>query len=268
MTSLAVWKGSINFGLVSIPIELYSAIQPHVIGFKMLHNRCNTPISNKRWCANCDKEIQWEEIVKGLKLPDGSFFVITKENLKKLRPEKTETITVVEFVETRSVPPIYYDQHYYVTPQKSGQKAFFLLAAALKKFDQSAVAQFVLRDKDFVCLLQPYENGLLMTTLHYVYEIKQLDITNKIKAPAKLSEEELKLAELLMSKLYKKKFDISRFKDTFAARLAKAIKSKQEGKVVRVKDSKPAGTPEVSLLEALRASIKNYDKKPPSNRLH
>lgn len=260
MAALAIWKGSINFGLVSIPIELYSAVQPHVIGFKMLHSKCNTPITNKRWCPHCHKEINWEAIVKGLKLPDGTYFVITKENLQKLRPEKTDTIEVVEFIETRAVPPVYYGQHYYVLPQKSTNKAFFLLAAALKELEQSAVAQFVLRDKDYICLLQPYETGLLMTTLHYDYEIKHLDLFDKLKAPVKLDKEELKLAELLMSKLHKKKFDISHFKDTFAVRLAKTIKLKQEGKRVKIEIEKPATMPEVSLMDALRASLRQHEK--------
>lgn len=166
----------------------------------------------------------------------------------------------MEFVETRAVPPIYYNQHYYVVPQKSSNKAFFLLAAALKELEQSAVAQFVLSDKDYICLLQPYETGLSMTTLHYDYEIKHLDLFDKLKVFTKLDKQDLKLAELLMSKLHKKKFDISYFKDTFAVRLAKAIKLKQEGKRVKIEIEKPATAPEVSLMEALRVSLRYYEK--------
>lgn len=273
MATLAIWKGSINFGLVSIPIELYSAVRPHVIGFKMLHSACNTPIANKRWCPHCKKEITWNAIVKGLKLTDGTYFIITKENLQKLKPEKTDSIEVMEFVETRAIPPIYYDKHFYVVPQKSTNKAFFLLVAALKELDQSAVAQFVLRDKDYVCILQPYGAGLAMTTLHYDYEIKPLELFDKLKIPAKLDKQELKLAELLMSKLHKKKFDISQYKDRFATRLAKAIKLKKEGKRVKVDIEKPATAPEISLRDALRASLRQYEKtssvsRPPASRHH
>jgi DNA end-binding protein Ku len=266
MAEHAVWKGSINFGLVSIPIELYSAVKPHVIGFKMLHSVCNTPITNRRWCTHCDHEIAWEEIVKGLKLEDGTYFVITKENLKKLRSEKTDTIDVLEFVETHEVPAVYYDQHYYVIPQKKAEKAFYLLAAALKSFKQSAIAQFVLRDKDYVCLLQPFENAMLMTTLHYGYEVKPLHTISKLKVPAKLDKQELQLAELLMSKLYKKTFDISHFKDTFALRLAKSIKHNKGGKVVEIESPKSNLAPEVSLMESLRASLREYEKNPPAGR--
>lgn len=266
MSARSVWKGSINFGLVSIPIELYSAVQAHVIGFKMLHSVCNTPISNKRWCTHCNREIAWEEVVKGLKLPDGTYFVLTQENLKKLRPEKTDTVDVIEFVDTRAVSPVYYDQHYYVVPQKSADKAFFLLAAALAELEQSAVAQFVMRDKDYVCLLQPYESAMLMTTLNYAYEIKHLDLLDELKPPAKLDKQELQLAEMLMKKLYKKKFDISHFKDTFASKLAHAIKLKQEGKIVEVEKPKPTAAPEVSLMDALRESLKQYEETPAASR--
>lgn len=265
MSSHAVWKGTINFGLVSIPIELYSAIQPHAIGFKMLHKKCNTPISNKRWCAHCDSEIAWEEIVKGLKLPDGSYFVITKENLEKLKPEKTDTIDVMEFVDTKEIPTVYFDQHYYVIPQKSTDKAFFLLTRALKERKQSAIGQFVLRDKEHMCFIQPYKTALLMTTLNYDYEVKELDLLDQLKVPSKPDKEELKLAELLIDKLYKQTFDMSQFKDTFASRLAKAIKLKQDGKVIKV-EKKPKATTDASLMDALRLSLKKFEKPTPANK--
>jgi DNA end-binding protein Ku len=259
MASRAVWTGTINFGLVSIQIEMFSAIAPHVIGFKLLHSVCNTPIINKRWCPYDNREVSWEETVKGLKLKDGSYFVLTQENIKKLKPEKTDTISVVEFVDTEAVSPLYYDSHYYVAPQKETDKAFFLFAEALKKSKQSAVGQFVMRDKEYVCLVQPYENALLLSTLNYDYEIKHVEQVSELK-PVKVSESELKLAYLLMDKLYKKKFDISAFKDTFATKLAQAIKLKEKGKIVEVEKVKPSAAPPASLMEALKASLKEYEK--------
>jgi DNA end-binding protein Ku len=260
MTARAVWKGTINFGLVSIGIELYSAIQPHVLGFKLLHNVCHTPISNKRWCEHCNREVAWEETVKGLKLKDGTYFILTQENIKKLKPEKTDTIDVVEFVETAAVSPLYYDQHYYVAPHKKSDKAFFLLAAALDRAKQAAIGRFVMRDKEYVCLLQPYKNALLLSTLNYEYEIKHIEQIDELKLPAKINEQELKLAELLMHKLYKKKFDISEFKDTFATRLAQAIKLKEKGKIIELPEKKPAVAPEASLMDALKESLSQYEK--------
>jgi DNA end-binding protein Ku len=260
MSARSVWKGSLHFGLVSIHIELYSAVQPHVIGFKLLHNVCNTPISNKRWCNHCEQEVAWEETVKGLKLKDGTYFVLTQENIKKLKPEKTDTIDVIEFVDTDAVSPLYYDQHYYMVPQKGTDKAFFLLAAALDRYKQSAVGQFVMRDKEYVCLVQPYQNALLLSTLNYDYEIKHIEQVEELKAPAKVSEQELKLAYLLMNKLYKKSFDISDFKDTFATKLAHALKAKEKGKIVAIEKPKKAAKPQASLMDALKASLKEYEE--------
>ncbi len=260
MTARALWKGSLHFGLVSIGVELFTAVQPHVIGFKLLHSVCNTPISNKRWCSHCDREVGWDEVVKGLKLTDGSYFIISPENLKKLRATKTDTIDIVEFVDVEAVPPLYYDQHYYVAPAKDTDKAFFLFIKALAKLQQAAVGQFVMRDKEYVCLLQPYLNALLLTTLNYEYEIKHIPQVDELVAPGKVNEEELKLAQLLMSKLYKKEFDMSKFKDTFATRLAEAIKAQKKGKVIEIEEKKPAHIPAPSLMEALKASLGKYEK--------
>ena len=267
MSARTIWKGSIHFGLVSIGIELYTAVQPHVIGFKLLHKECNTPITYKRWCDNCNKEVAWDDIVKGLKLPDGSYFIITPENLKKLRPTKTDTIDIVEFVDMAAVSPLYYDQHYYVAPQKDTDKAFFLFTKALARLNQAAIGQFVMRDKEYVCLLQPHLNALLLSTLNYEYEIKHIPQIDDLVAPGKVNEAELKLAQLLMSKLYKKEFDMSGFKDTFALRLAQAIKAQSKGKVIEVAERKAIHAPSPSLMEALKASLGKYEKKEKVSRV-
>lgn len=255
MKARPVWKGTIHFGLVSIPIEMYSAIQPHVLGFKLLHAECNSPISNKRWCAHCEKEVAWEDTLKGLKLPDGSFFLVTQENLKKLKPEKTDTIDIIEFVDIASVSPIYYDQHYYIVPQKASDRAFFLFGAALGRFHQSAIGRFVMRDKEYTCLLQPFKNAILLSTLNYDYEIKRIEQVEHLKIPARVNEQELKLAQLLISKLYSKTFDISEFKDSFALKLAQAIKAHQKGKVIKIEKPKTVKAPAVSLMKALKDSL-------------
>ena len=260
MKARPVWKGTIHFGLVSIPIELYSAVQSHVLGFKLLHATCNSLISNKRWCSHCEKEVAWEDTVKGLKLPDGSYFLVTQENIKKLKPEKTDTIDIVEFVEAVSVSPIYYDQHYYIVPQNIHDRAFFLFGAALARLHYSAIGRFVMRDKEYTCLLQPFKNSLLLSTLNYEYEIKRIDQVEHLKVPAKVNENELKLAELLISKLYKKKFDIGEFKDSFAQKLAQAIKAFQKGKVIKIEKQKAVKEPELSLMQALKASLGKQEK--------
>jgi DNA end-binding protein Ku len=205
----------------------------------------------KRWCLTCDKEVGWEDVVKGLKLEDGSFFILSPEAIKQLKPEKTDTIAIVQFVDSNVVAPIYYDHHYYVVPQKESSEAYFLLMAALAKYKQAAVGQFVLRDKDAVCLIQPYGETLLLSTLNYAYEILPIQPEKRVR---KVTPKELELAHLLMQSLYAKQFDITEFKDTFAARLKQAIKAKKAGRVV-TKVEKPKKVTKATLMETLRASL-------------
>lgn len=251
-----VWKGTLSFGLVNIPIELYSAVQSHSLGFKLLHEKCHTPISYQRWCTHCKQEVQWGEIVKGIKLPDDTYFILTKENLQKLKPEKTDSINVIEFIKSDTVEKIYFDQHYYVTPSKATEKAFFLFIAALKDLSMVAIGQFVMRDKEYVCMIEPYKTGMLLTTLNYEYEIRKLSKFDELEAKPKISSAELKLAEQLINKLESKKFSMERFKDTFAENLKKKIKLASKGEKIPERE-KPVRKrkEEAPLMEALRASL-------------
>ena len=213
-----IWKGSIAFGLVSIPIRLYSATESHALGFTLLHSKCHTPVKYHRWCPKCDKEIEWNETVKGLKKDTGEYLTITQENLKKLKPEKTEAIKIIEFVDYDAVDVIYFNNHYYITPNKEDDTAYALFVKSLENLKKVAIGKFVMRDKEHICMLQPYNNYLLLTTLHYMYEIKgikDLAFTKKVKIDAK----ELKLAKTFIEKLSVKKFDMSKFKDTLAQEL-------------------------------------------------
>lgn len=256
----AIWKGSLSFGLVNIYIEVYSAVQQHTLGFKLLHAKCNTPVNYQRFCSHCNKVIGWEEIVKGLKIEDDTYFIVTPENLKKLRPEKTDTIDIIEFVDVLAIDPIYFDQHYYITPVKNSDKAFFLFTAALAHLNKVAIGRFVFKDKEYIGAIQPHGNGLLLTTLNYEYEIRSLKKMEELSPPEHMESRELKLAEQLITKLSKKKFDMSRFKDTFAEKLQASIKKAAKGVTIPEAKKKVAKAPEQpSLMDALKASLAGYE---------
>ena len=253
----SVWSGSISFGLVSIPINLYSAIQEHVLGFKVLCEKCNNPVSYKRWCAHCKKEITWDHVVKGLEVEKGKYVVLTNETIKNLKPEKTSTIDIVEFVNVVDIGPIYYQHHYYATPGQQAQKAYTLLYQALKVMGKAAIGTFVMRDKQYVCALQGYDMGILISTLHYDYEIRAIDkvIKSTSKQP-KIGAAELKLAKQLISSLQKNKFDISQFKDTFAQELKRFLKQNAQGKVVKFAKKKvQLEKTDKSLMKQLKESL-------------
>lgn len=249
----AIWKGTLSFGLVNIPIEIYSATQTHSLGFNLLHEKCQTPINYQRFCPTCNRVVKWEEIVKGIKLSDGTYFIITPENLKKLKPEKSDTIDIIEFIDAESLAPIYLDQHYYVTPAKENDKAYFLFFEVLKKNNKVAIGRFVLKDKEYICAIHPYKNGFLLTTLNYQYEIREFKKFDDLKI-LKQDPKELKLAEQLINKLSKKSLKMEQFKDTFATELKEKIK-KKEGIVRPKKIEKKVEIP--SLIKALQESLES-----------
>ena len=247
-----IWNGSISFGLVTIPVKLYSAVQPKSLKFKLLSKKDNSPIKYKRVSEKDGKEVKWEDIVKGYEISKGNYYTITKEELSKLKPEKSDLIEVLEFVNVDRIDPIYFNSHYYVAPEKEKEKSFFLFKNVLQTSGKAAIAKFVMHEKEHVCVIVSYKNGLLLTTLNYAYEIRDISEIEELKGSISLREEELKLAKTLIEQLTKEEFKISQFKDTFKEQLDEAIKNKEKGisrKSVSIKS-------EPDLIKALRQSLK------------
>lgn len=254
----SIWKGNISFGLVTIPVRIYSAVQEHVLGFKLLHDKCHTPIAYKRWCDHCKKEVGWTDVVKGLKQEDGSYVILTQEKIKELKPEKTDNLSIIEFVNADQIEPIYLEHHFYLGPEKKDQNSFYLFKKALEQSGKVAIGKFVMRDKEYICVINPYEQTLLLTTLNYAYEIRPLAEVPNLKAPKALSAAELKLANQLINQLTVKTFKLEQFKDTFAQQLKEAIKKGKKQKGKKVKEKAPAKAKKEkgsSLSHALRASL-------------
>jgi len=250
-----IWSGSISFSLVTIPVVLYSAVKEHILGFKLLCAKCKTPITYERFCPHCKKEISWQNIVKGLKLPDDSYFIITPEKLKALKPEKMDEITIKEFVPLETIDIIYFEHHYYLAPAKTGQSSFTLLCKALSETQKAAIAVFVMRDKEYICAISPYKNGLLLTTLNYAYEIVPTKEVFEKVSSKKPAAADLKLAKQLITKRTVKEFDISPFKDTFAEKLKKAIKESKRKKPAKRITKKVSKATKESLTSSLKASL-------------
>lgn len=256
-----IWKGSISFGLVSIPVRLYSAIQAHALSFKMLHDKCHTPVQYERWCRHCKKEVPWNNIVKGFKLEDGTYVVLTQEKLSELRPQTTDTISIIEFVATSSIEPIYLEHHFYLGPEKAGEKSFNLFKKALQESRKVAIGTFVMRDKEYACMINPFGDAMLLSTLNYSYEIRDVQEVPNLGAVKKLSPAEITLAKQLIDKLTVKKFNLAQFKDTFAEQLKAVLKKSKKEKILAKKKiktkapEKPKKEKDKSLLTSLRASL-------------
>lgn len=253
-----IWKGAITFGLVNIPIKLYSAIQRHALGFTLVHTACSTPLQYHRWCPKCQKDVVWNDTSKGLKTSHG-YMLLTQEMIKKLRPTTTEFLTIIEFVDKDAVDIIYFDNHYYVAPLKTGNTAYTLFLKALEKLNKIAIGRFIMHDKEYTCALRPYHNGLLLTTLHYAYEIRPIE-ESEFSTTEKINPQELKLAQQLIDKLSVKKFDISQFKDTFVQRIKALLKVKKSTKKIAKKTTERISRKKPSLIESLQSSLKETPK--------
>jgi DNA end-binding protein Ku len=259
----SIWTGNISFGLVNIPISLYPAIKQHSLGFKLLHARCHTPLQYKRWCPHCELEVPMADVVKGIPMESGDYFILTPENIKKLKPLKSDSIDIMSFIDLNSLDPLYIDNHYYaMPPAKKASKAYFLFVEALARRNLVAVGQFIMREKQYVCSLMPYKSGLLMNTLNYAYEIRDFPQIQELPHP-EIKKPELELADALIDRLYVKKLDMSQFKDTFYQKVQEALRKK--GKIAVTKE-KPAPPPQPSLIDALKASLSQYEHQPRRRR--
>lgn len=249
----AIWKGALNFGLVTIDLELFTAIEDHAVKFKLLHDVCETPIHNLHWCDHCNKAVEWEHIVKGLPLSKNKFVVLTKEKLKSLKALKSDVIHLETFVDKENVEPILFDTHYYALPHKEHDRAYGLFVAALEKASKVAVGKIIFKEREHVCILQPYHDRLLLSTLHFGYEIRPLPA---VKTVMKFDSQELELAQYLIDKLSHKKIKMENFKDTFVEKLKRVLSARGKKALLPKTESVPRKhPPKIALADLLKKSV-------------
>ena len=245
----AIWKGSIAFGLVDIPIVLYSATEPRGISFRFLCAKCKEPLKYKKYCPKCKKFVEWDEVVYGLELGKKKMKVFNKEEIQKLKPEKSDIAEVLAFVDRASIDPIYFQKSYYVIPSKNREKAFFLFLESLRSKARVAIVKVAMRNKEYIAMIEPYKNVLLLTTMLYESEIRKLERFEELKNRPAISSPEIKLANQLIDKYSVKEFDFSKYKDEFAEKVKALILGK-------VKPSKKKEPKPEKLIEALKLSVK------------
>lgn len=247
----SIWTGAIGFGLVNIPIKLYSATQGSELDLDMLDKKDHSNIKFKRVNENTGKEVAWENIVKGYKL-DGRYVVLTDEDFQKASPEKTKVITIEEFVKESEIDGIYYETPYYLEPEKSGGRAYVLLRDALHKTGMVGFGSFVMRNKEGLCLLKPMEDILVLNRIRWAQEIRPTDELNVPSAVPKPAE--MKMALELIKQL-SGSFDISKYKDTYSDELMKLIKAKAKGKAPKTALKVVHKAKSTDLLSQLKASL-------------
>lgn len=248
----AIWKGAISFGLVNIPVKLYSATQQSSLNLDMVDRRDLARIRYLRINELSGKEVKWEDIGKAYKIDD-NYIVLDDEDFEKAAPEKTKIIEVNHFVKEDEIDTIYFENSYYVEPEKSGVKAYALLREALKKSGKVGVAQFVMRTSETLTILKPKDDVLVLSKIRFAEEVRS---TEELILPAKteVKPPELKIALTLIDQ-YTSEFDISSFKDEYAATLKKVIEAKASGKSPKIRKLKISEHKSQDLMEQLKASL-------------
>lgn len=252
-----LWTGAIGFGLVNIPVKLYSAIQSSNLDLDMLDKKDHANIKFKRVNEHTGKEVAWNNIVKGYMLND-KYVVLDDKDFEQANAKKSQIIEITEFVDESEIDSILYEMPYYLGPQKSGEKAYSLLRAALEKSGKVGIAQFVLRNKEHLCALKATSDIIMLVRLRFAEEIRPADEVAP-KATA-LKPAELKMAISLIDQL-SDKFDADKYKDNYHEELMKVIKAKARGVKPKTPEIKIVNSKSKDLMAQLKASLETKHKK-------
>lgn len=248
-------KSAISFGMVVIPIAMYTATQDNDIHFNQLHKKDSSRIRYKKTCSHCGKELAVEDIVRGFEYDKDKYVVITDEEVEKIKTEKEKSIQILHFAKLNQISPVYYDKTYQAVPQTGGEKAFELLRAALMEEQKVAIGKTVMGTKDTLMAIIPREDGVLISTMFYADDIKELP---KQYPKPEVSKQELSMAKTLISSM-DTPFEPSKYKDEYQEKLRELVESKISGKEIVA--AKPEGTGKVvDLMEALKASVEKAKK--------
>jgi DNA end-binding protein Ku len=249
----AIWKGTISFGLVNIPVKLFSAVQSSNLNLDMVDPADMGRVRYRRINENTGKEIDYNEIAKAY-MYEGEYVLLEDEDFEEASPEKSKLIEVNHFIDEHEIDTIFFEKSYYVEPEKQGSKAYALLREALKESGKVGVAQFVLRTAETLTVLKPKDDVLVLSKIRFAQEVRETDELKLPKASV-VKKEELEMAMNLINQ-YTKKFEIEKYKNEYADALLKVIKARAEGKKPKIRKLKPKeDTHAKSLMDQLKASL-------------
>jgi len=250
----ALWKGSLAFGLVNIPVELHTAVRDHRPRFRMLHAKDNSPIQFSRVCAREGKPVAWEDLVKGYEYSKGKFVVLTKEDFKTAAVEKTKTVDIIDFVDAEEIDDRFFETPYYLVPATSGERAYALLREAMRETKRIGIAKFILRDALHLAAVEVIDDAIVLTLMRFADElvdIEQLSLPGDIA----VRKQELEIAKALVNNL-NAPWDPSKYTDEYRDNLMRIIEGKMKGKTVELASrEEPREGKVIDLMERLRASL-------------
>jgi len=249
-----VWKGAISFGLVNVPVKMFSATEDKDISMRYIHKKCNTPLSYVRKCKTCDTEVEWEEISKGYEYEPGKFVIFEKDELEKLSGEITKEIKILDFVHLNDIDPIYFQKTYYLSPIETGAHAYNLLLESMKQTQKIGISQVSIRSKSSLAAIRVIDNCIAMETIFYPDEIRPVSqVPNLPQTPVTVNEKELDMAKMLIDQLTTP-FEPEKYKDTYRVALLEAIEHKIAGEEINLAPAAQK-TNVIDLMSALQASL-------------
>jgi len=254
----SIWTGAIGFGLVTIPVKLYSAAQESSLNLDMLDKKDQSHIRFKRVNENTGKEVEWENIVKAYDY-EGKYIVLTDKDFESASPEKSKYIDIFQFVKVEEIDSIYFEKPYYLEPDKTGTKPYALLREALKKAGMAGVGSFVLRNKEHLAVLKVYEDVIVLNMIRYQEEIRDYKDL-KLPEASQAKPTEMKMA-LELIKQMTEPFDISKYKDTYTEQLMKLIEARAKGTKPKTAKLRVVHKQTEDLMEQLKASIATKRKR-------
>jgi DNA end-binding protein Ku len=250
----ALWKGSLAFGLVNIPVELHTAVRDHRPRFRMLHAKDQSPIQFTRVCAREGKPVAWEDLVKGFEYSKGHFVVLTKEDFEAAAVEKTRTIDILDFVEAEEIDDRFFETPYYLAPSKGGERAYALLRQAMRETGRIGIAKFILRDALHLAAIEVIGDAIVLTMMRFADELVDAGGLS-LPADSTVRKQDLEIAKTLVNNL-NARWDPSKYTDEYRDNLMRIIKGKMKGKTVELESrEQPRQGKVIDLMERLRASL-------------
>jgi DNA end-binding protein Ku len=260
----SVWKGYLTFGLISIPIRLFSAARSERIGLNQLHSVCKTRIRMPLFCPHCERQVERSEIVKGYEYEKDQYVLFSEDELDKIEPESARTMEILEFVKVDEIDPLYFDASYYVTPEEEGKKAYQLLLEAMETSGYAAIAKLTMHQREHIVVVRPRAKGMTLHTMYYTNEIREVAEYGRTDSGAHPKDAEKKLATQLIESLAAP-FEPDKYKDQYMESMKNMIEAKRQGHEI-AEVAHPKLAPVIDLMDALKKSIAEKQpgaKKPP-----
>jgi DNA end-binding protein Ku len=255
----ALWKGSISFGLVNIPIELHTAVRDHRPRFRMLHAKDKSPVRFERVCLRDGHPVAWEDLVKGYEYEKGHFVVVTKEDFQAAALEKTRTIDIIDFVDAGEIDDRFFETPYYLVPTKGGERAYALLREAIRQSKRTGIAKFILRDTQHLAAVEVIEDAIVLSVMRFADELVDEEAF-QFPGGKDVRPQELEMAKSLVNSLAAE-WDPSKYTDQYRENLLRIIKGKLKGRKVTLESAEePRQAEVIDLMERLRRSLEQKGK--------